>query len=79
MNPKDEEEMTFITHFEVYCYVKVPFRLKNARATYRKGLRIILDLQIGRNIEAYIDDIVVKSKSHGGSVGRPQRNLRQPL
>jgi hypothetical protein len=66
MNPKDEGEMTFITHFDVYYYVKMPFRLKNARATYRKGLHIVLDLHIGRNIEAYIDDIVVKSKSHGG-------------
>jgi predicted transcriptional regulator len=38
------------------------FRLKNGRATYQKYVHIILENQIGRNIDAYIDDIVVKSK-----------------
>jgi hypothetical protein len=38
------------------------FRLKNGRATYQKYVHIILENQIGRNIDVYIDDIVVKSK-----------------
>jgi hypothetical protein len=33
--------------------------------TYQKCIHIILENQIGRNIEAYIDDIVVKLKKHG--------------
>jgi hypothetical protein len=41
------------------------FRLKNGGATYQKCVHIILEAQIGRNIEAYIDDIVVKSKKQG--------------
>jgi hypothetical protein len=41
------------------------FRLKNGGATYQKCMHIILENQIGRNIEAYIDDIVVKSKKCG--------------
>jgi hypothetical protein len=41
------------------------FGLKNGRATYQKCVHIILEPQIRRNIEAYIDDIVVKSKKHG--------------
>jgi hypothetical protein len=41
------------------------FGLKNGRATYQKCVHIVLEPQIGRNIEAYIDDIVVKSKKHG--------------
>jgi hypothetical protein len=40
------------------------FRLKNGGATYQKCVHIILENQIGRNVEAYIDDIVVKSKKH---------------
>jgi hypothetical protein len=32
---------------------------------YLKCMHIILENQIGRNVEAYIDDIVVKSKKHG--------------
>jgi hypothetical protein len=38
------------------------FGLKNGWATYQKCVHIVLEPQIGRNIEAYIDDIVVKSK-----------------
>jgi len=39
------------------------FRLKNAGATYQKAIQMCLDQQIGRNVEAYIDDVVVKSKT----------------
>jgi hypothetical protein len=38
------------------------FGLKNGGTTYQKCIHIILEPQIGRNIEAYIDDVVVKSK-----------------
>jgi hypothetical protein len=41
------------------------FELKNGGATYQKCIHIILEPQIRRNIEAYIDDIVVKSKGVG--------------
>jgi hypothetical protein len=44
----------------------MPFKLKNGGrgATYQKCVHIILKNQIGRNVEAYIDDIVVKSKKY---------------
>lgn len=34
MSPTDEEKMAFITNQGLYCYQVMPFRLKNARATY---------------------------------------------
>jgi hypothetical protein len=40
------------------------FRLKNG-ATYQKCIHIILEPGIGRNVEAYIDDVIVKEKKHG--------------
>ena len=43
----------------------MPFGLKNAGSTYQKCVHIVLEGQIGRNVKAYIDDIVVKSKSRG--------------
>jgi hypothetical protein len=55
----------FITLFGIFCYTKITFRLKNGRATYQKGIHIILKTQIGRNVKAYIDDVVVKSKKCG--------------
>jgi hypothetical protein len=61
----DEEKTMFITPFEIFCYTKMAFRLKNGGATYQKCIHIILEPQIGRNVEAYIDDVVVKSKKCG--------------
>jgi hypothetical protein len=61
----DEEKISFITPFRIFCYTKMAFRLKNRVATYQKCVHIILENQIGRNVEAYNDDIVVKSKKHG--------------
>jgi hypothetical protein len=61
----DEEKIAFITPFGIFCYTKMTFRLKNGGATYQKCIHIILEPQIGRNVEAYIDDVVVKSKMHG--------------
>ena len=40
----------------------MPFGLKNAMSTFQRGVRITLKDQIGRNIEAYVDDLVVKSR-----------------
>ena len=55
--------MTFITPFGAYCYTNMSFGLKNARATYQRAIQMCLDQQIGRNVEAYIDDVVIKSKA----------------
>jgi hypothetical protein len=55
----------FITPFRIFCYTKMAFGLKNGGATYQNCIQIILEPQIGRNVEAYIDDVVVKSKRHG--------------
>jgi hypothetical protein len=62
----DKEKTTFITPFGILYYTKMMFGLKNGGATYQKGIQIILETRIGRNGEAYIDDVVVKLKRHGG-------------
>jgi hypothetical protein len=61
----DEEKTTFVTPFDVYYYIKMPFSLKNVGSTYQKCVHIVLEGQIDRNVKAYIDDIVVKSISRG--------------
>ena len=55
--------MSFITPFGAYCYTTMSFGLRNTRATYQRAIQMCLDQQIVRNIEAYIDDVVVKSKT----------------
>jgi hypothetical protein len=61
----DEEKIAFITPFGIFCYTKMAFRLKNGGATYQERIHIILETQIGRNVETYIDDVVVKLKNCG--------------
>jgi hypothetical protein len=63
----DEEKTAFITPFGIFCYTKMPFGLNNGRATYQKCIHIIFEPRIGRNVEAYIDDVVVKLKKAWGS------------
>jgi hypothetical protein len=43
----DEEKVAFITPFEIFCYTKMAFGLKNERATYQKYVHIVLEGQIG--------------------------------
>jgi hypothetical protein len=61
----DEEKTMFIMPFRIFCYTKMAFMLKNGGATYQKCVHTVLESKIGRNIEGYIDDIVVKSKKRG--------------
>nr|GEY05267.1 reverse transcriptase domain-containing protein [Tanacetum cinerariifolium] len=58
----DEEKTAFHTGQGVYWYTKMPFGLKNAGATYQRLVDKAFDSQIGRNIEVYIDDLVIKSQ-----------------
>ncbi|GJW43191.1 reverse transcriptase domain-containing protein [Tanacetum coccineum] len=61
MAEEDEEKTAFHTPQGVYCYTKMPFGLKNAGATYQRLVDKAFDKQVGRNLEVYVDDLVIKS------------------
>ncbi|GKC13316.1 reverse transcriptase domain-containing protein [Tanacetum coccineum] len=61
MAKEDEEKTAFITSQGIFCYSKMPFGLKNAGATYQRLVDKAFQKQIGRNLEAYVDDLVIKS------------------
>ncbi|GJV31124.1 reverse transcriptase domain-containing protein [Tanacetum coccineum] len=61
MAKEDEEKTAFITSQEIFCYLKMPFGLKNVGATYQRLVDKAFQKQIGRNLEAYVDDLVIKS------------------
>ena len=62
MKEEDEDKTSFITPFGIYWYTTMPFGLKNAGATYQRMMQNYLTEQIGRNVQVYVDDIVIKTK-----------------
>jgi hypothetical protein len=61
MKESDQLATSFITPFGVFCYVTMPFGLRNAGATYQRRMQHVFGDHIGRTVEAYVDDIVVKT------------------
>jgi hypothetical protein len=53
--------MAFIMPHDIYCYTAMTFGFKNAGATYHKAIQKCLESQIGNNVEAYVDNVVVKT------------------
>ena len=62
----DQEKTTFLTPIGNYHYRVMPFELKTARSTYQRMVTRMFESQLGKNVEAYIDDMVVKSKEESG-------------
>jgi hypothetical protein len=61
LHPDDEDKTASITPHDIYCYKVMTFGLKNVGATYQKAIQKCLKSQIGKNVEAYVDDVVVKT------------------
>jgi hypothetical protein len=65
LHPDDEDKTAFITPHNIYCYKVMTCGLKNDGATYQKAIQKCLKTQIGKNVEAYVDDVVVKTTKEG--------------
>ena len=61
MDEVDQEKTSFITNQRLFCYKVMPFNLKNAGATYQRLVNHMFRPQIRRNVEMYVDDMLVKS------------------
>ena len=62
MHEPDQEKTTFITLRGVFCYKVMPFGLKNAGATYQRMVTKMFEPVLDKTINAYIDNMVVKSR-----------------
>jgi hypothetical protein len=62
MSKEDEEKMAFITPCGTYCFIRMPFGLKSVGSTFARAVQTGFGPQLHRNVEAYMDDIVVKTK-----------------
>jgi hypothetical protein len=62
MKESNQLATSFITPFGMYCYITMLFGLRNAGAAYQMCMNHVFGEHIGRTVEAYIDDIVVKTR-----------------
>jgi hypothetical protein len=62
LHREDEEKTSFITPFEMYCYLRMPEGLCNAGLTFCRMTKTVLKDQVDKNVLSYVDDIVVASK-----------------
>ena len=65
MDEADQEKTSFVTSQGLFCYEVMSFGLKNAGATYQRLVNHMFRPQIGRNVEVYVDDMLVKSLDEG--------------
>ena len=61
MNKDDQERTSFVTSQGLFCYKVILFRLKNTGAMYQRLMNKMFTHQIGRNVQVYVDNMLVKS------------------
>ena len=69
----DMEKTTFITEWGTYCYRVMPFWLKNARATYQRVATTLFHDMMHRDVEVYVDDMIMKSRSRADHLAALER------
>ncbi|RVW27327.1 Retrovirus-related Pol polyprotein from transposon 17.6 [Vitis vinifera] len=80
MAPEDMEKTSFITEWGTYCYRVMPFGLKNAGATYQRAATTLFHDMMHRDVEVYVDDMIVKSRGrsdHLAALGEFFERIRQ--
>jgi len=77
VNKDDEIKISFITPFGAYCYTTMSFGLKNARATYQRAIQQCLHDKIHDDlVEAYVDDVVVKTRDASTLIDNLDRTFK---
>ena len=74
LDETDQEKTSFVISQGLFCYKVMLFGLKNASATYQRLMNKMFAHQIGRNVQVYVDDMLVKSRredDHLDDSGRP--------
>ena len=61
MEEANQEKTSFVTSQRLFCYKMMPFGLKNIGATYQRLMNKMFAHQIRRNVQVYVDDMLVKS------------------
>jgi len=65
---EDRDKTTFVCHEGAYRYIRLPFGLSNAPATFQRAIDMILGGLKWKSCLVYLDDIIVFSQSAGEHV-----------
>ena len=68
MHPDHQEKTAFITPWGTFCYTVMAFGLKNAGATFQRASTTLLHDMIHKEVEVYVDDMIIKSRDREGHV-----------
>ena len=63
LSPEDQEKTSFSTPWGAYCYIVMPFGLKNASATYQRAMMAIFHDMKHDCVEVYVVEILIKSRT----------------
>jgi hypothetical protein len=77
MAKHDEDKTAFYTNIRIFGYTNMPFRLKNVGATYQLLMDKAFKNQIGQNLEVYVGDLVIKSRTEEYMLADIQETLDQ--
>ena len=75
MDKDDQEKTSFFTNQRLNYYKVMPIGLKNARAIYQRLVNHMFFHQIRRNVEVYVDDMLVKSKIEANHLDNPKETF----
>ena len=73
MDEAYQEKTSFVTSQGLFCYKVMPFGLKNAGTTYQRLMNKMFAQLIGRNVQVYVNDMLLKSKREEDHL----RNLKE--
>ena len=68
MAPRDMTKTTFTMEWGIYCYIVMPFGLKNASATYQRMATALLHDIMHNEVEMYVDHMIVKANNREGHI-----------
>ena len=77
MASEDMEKTSFITPWGTYCYKVMPFGFKNAGASYQRAATTLLHDLIHKEVEVFVDDMIVKYKDHEGHMPALQKFFKR--
>jgi hypothetical protein len=78
LKEEDQIKTAFMTPYGTYAYKTMSFGLKNAGATYQCAIQMCFADQLHRNVEAYVDDVIIKTRDSDDLIADLEETFSSP-